>query len=45
LILTKIFLLLPPGGALAAAAAGGKDRRHQISLNGQSIRQHPYPRS
>jgi hypothetical protein len=38
------FLLLPPGGVLAAAV-GGKDRRHQISLNGQSIRQHPYPRS
>jgi len=26
----------------AAAAAGGKDRRH---LNGQSVRQHPYPRT
>jgi len=24
----------------AVAAAGGKDRRH---LNGQSVRQHPYP--
>jgi len=38
--------LSPTGGVLAAAAAaGGKDRRHQLSLNGQSIRQHPYPRS
>ena len=26
----------------AAAAAGGKDRRH---LNGQTVRQHPYPRT
>jgi len=28
--------------AATTAAAGGKDRRH---LNGQSIRQHPYPRT
>lgn len=28
--------------AVSAAAAGGKDRRH---LNGQSVRQHPYPRT
>ena len=26
----------------SAVAAGGKDRRH---LNGQSVRQHPYPRT
>jgi hypothetical protein len=45
IIIILMFLMIFPGGTMAAAInslAGGKDRRQ---MNGQALRQHPYPRT